>query len=145
MEFKITEDISNIIDEKKKIIYTLISNSITNFLNEVSIKGTFSNADLLLMIDDIYDNLKSIIASQISQISFEGEESKRNLINCKKEILLKLDEMLDLKKEKNALKITKQSFLTENSVYKSITTLEKDAKSVSSKIMFQLSQCLSLN
>lgn len=124
--------------EKKKIIYTLINITVKNLLNEMHFEGSFSNADVLLLLDDLTQNLASIISYQLTQL----EESVKNLKNCKLEVLLELEDQIDRKKEKMALKITKKSFLSERSVLKLIAQLEKEMKAMVNTLLFNYRKCI---
>lgn len=139
---KIDPALAELVDEKKKIIFTLISSFINSKLNEISINGSFSNADLLLLLDDVIENLKAIIILQIKQYPGEFSELNINVNPCVRISLEQFEESIDIKKEKIAFKITKKSFLNNNSVFQSLTQLEKDLKSVTSKIMYRFAQCI---
>ena len=143
MNFESIEEYTELIYQKKKIIFTLISNSVTSILNEITITGAFSNADLLFLIDDVITNLNSIIELQFKQLAGDFEDQEKKVKYCINEIVTQLEDKADIIREKNAMKITKKSFISENSVFKSLTSLEKDFKSVVSKLMYQFNQCLS--
>ena len=143
MESESQDTFKELLAEKRKITYMLVENFITNILNEISITGAFSNADLLLLIDDLLENIKPMISSQIKQIAGEFEEDNvSRLKKCINEAVIFSDEKLDIKKETIALKVTKMSFVSENSVIKTITGIEKEVKSVIAKTMYKLEQCL---
>ena len=134
-------DLSIKLNEKKKITFTLLRNFIETRIDEVKITSDFSNADLLIMLDDLMDTLKMILEQQIKQIQGEVEDYQ-NLQFCINKTISSIDHMVDIKKEKLAKLLTKKSFLPDIAVQKTLLLMEKEFKSVISNSMFQLEKCV---
>ena len=141
MSSEIDSQISTTLDEKKNIILTLCSNYLTSKLDELYIEKTFSNTDLLLLLDDLMNSLYGLISNQIKQLPVEVEMTT-NISYCVNRALKDLKNLWDRGLEKIANKIVR-SQMNEKIIFQMFNQIEKTQKNILSNIFHDIKDCMS--
>ena len=133
-----SEELS-ILEEKKAIFLTLCSNFLTNKLDELFIENSFSNTDLLLLLDDIMSTLYQMILNQLKQMNSDLSDLPRAR-SCLSMVISDLKFSWDKNLEKIANKIVR-SQMNEKTIFLMFKQIDKVQKSEISTIFYKLSKC----
>jgi len=116
----------------------------TDISSEEYRKKSTSNVDLLLILDDLMDEMRSIVKKQLINLN----KSLRGLDNTKycfdRKIIPLFANLWSATLEKTAIKIIKLSSLTEKNRYQMITYLAKSVNGTIGKLFHQIRVCLEL-
>ena len=103
-----------------------------------------SNVNLLLVLDDLMEDMRSIVKKQLISLN----KSLRGLENTKycfdRKIIPLFGDIWSATLEKTATRIIKLSSLTENSRHQMLTFLAKSVKGTIGKLFHQIRVCLDL-
>ena len=131
------EDFS-LLDERKNIIITLCKNYFDTKLREISVQGTFTNANLLMLLDNILEEIKQIITIQINQLRGEMKES----YYCLNRLIDNFEDRYSKNIEIIVGKILKRSFMNEKIVSQAFNNVDKATISLISTLFHELKKCL---
>lgn len=136
-------EINNItfLDDKKNLILTICSNFLENKLQELRIENTFSNTDLLLLLDDIMTSLYGMISSQIKFIAKDLELSPKESY-CVSKTIGEFKDSWERKLEKIANKVLR-SQSSEKIIFQTFNQIDKSQKSLISSVFYSLKKCIS--
>lgn len=134
------QDISNIFNEKKSIIFTICSNFLSNTINELTVENKFSNIDLLLLLDDLMRSLYDLISLQLKQLPGEIENIP-NIKYCINRVLGGFKDLWDKNLERIASKIVK-SQMTEKAIFQMFNQIEKTLKNTVTAQFHIIMKCM---
>ena len=129
-----------ILDDKKTILLTICSNFLTSKLNELFVENSFSNTDLLLLLDDIMSSLYQMILNQIKQMNADLSDFPRAR-SCLSMIISDLKFSWDKGLEKIANKIVR-SQMNEKTIFQMFNQIDKFEKSEVNTIFYKLKKCI---
>ncbi len=135
-------DIDNIaiLEDKKGIILTLCSNFLENKLNELTVEKSFSNTDILLLLDDLMSSLYNMIVSQVKQLKDEVDSTPKDL-HCLTSTIGNFKNKWDKELERIANKVVR-SQTSEKTILQTFNQIDKSQKSLVSSLFFSLKKCL---
>ena len=140
MSYNEETDNDALIEDKREIIVTICSNFLNNTLDELSVEKSFSNTDLLLLLDDIMTSLYGMITSQIKQLKSDLEISHREF-NCVSKSLVNFKDSWDKDLEKIANKIVR-SQATEKTIFQMINQVDKSQKAIVNSLFYSITKCI---
>ena len=130
----------SILDEKKTIIITLCSNFIQSKLDELFVENSFSNTELLLLLDDIMNSLYQMVLSQFKQLNGELTDFPRAR-SCLSMIISDLKFSWDRALELIANKII-NSQMTEKTIFQTFNQMDKFQKNELNNLFYKLKKCM---
>ena len=137
-------DIDNlaILENTKGMILTLCSNFLENTLNELSVEKSFSNTDILLLLDDLMASLYGMIINQIKQLRNEVDSPPKEL-HCLSSTIENFKNKWDRELERIANKVVR-SQTSEKMIFQTFNQIDKSEKSLVNSLFFALKKCLDL-
>lgn len=134
MSFETDSEDDTILEEQKNIIFTICSNFLENRLEELYVKGSFNNTDLLLLVDEIMDSLLSLILNQVKRLPpIKG--------NCFGLAIENFTDSWERSLEKIANKITRTQ-IAEKTIFQTFNQIDKTQKSLVNGLFFSFKKCL---
>lgn len=133
-------DINAVLEDRKNIILSICSNFLENKLNELSVEESFSNTDILFLLDDLMTSLYGLIVNQAKQIKGEISASPK-ASSCISATVGDFKNKWDRELEKQANKIVR-SQTNEKTLLQMFSQIEKSQKSLVSSLFFSIKRCL---
>lgn len=137
-------DIDNlaILENTKGMILTLCSNFLENTLNELTVEKSFSNTDILLLLDDLMASLYEMITNQIKQLKSEVDSTPKEL-HCVSSTIANFKNKWDKELERIANKVVR-SQTSEKTIFQTFNQIDKSQKSLVTSLFYALKKCFDL-
>lgn len=129
------------LENKKNLVLTICSNFLENKLHELSVENSFTNTDLLLLLDDIMTSLYGMISGQIKFISKDLDLAPKESY-CVSQIIGEFKNSWERKLEKIANKVLR-SQSSEKLIFQTFNQIDKEQKSLISSLFYSLKKCIS--